>query len=287
MDGKTPTKQKSIFKKYLLYVLIGGIAVTALIAISAIIIGEWSDAIGKAILLTTSSWIHCLIALAVISFLPNDSKKNNYQSIFIYTVFGITIASFLTTVLNIFEVIPKYVDISCPSCYYAAPIRYTFITRNLYFWYFGVVLASLIITVILSRSAKKDQNTQTLAYTSAASIVLLMIMFFPPIFSFYIELPDIYFRLILVVAIIASTAAILSVVFGHLYRVQHPELAPKAVAPATIGDGAVDGAIEEVVSVPEKKRLPTWAIVLIVLGVIFVVLPTIGVLLVISSIVSF
>lgn len=280
MDTKTSTKPTSIFKKYLLYVLIGGLTVTALIAIVAIIIGEWNDATSKAVWLTVSSWVHCLIALAVVSHLPNDgSKRGNYWNIFTYTVFGATIASFITTVLDIFDIIPAYIEKTIMPATGIDVFRADIpsqalvpahITESLYFWYFGLILASLIISTILNCSIKKDKNTKTLAYVGVSSVVLLMILFFPPVFSAYIDFPDVYYRIILAVAIVFSTTSILSVVFGHLYRVKHPELASKPVAPIIAGDNPASE------SAPAKKRLPVWAIVLIVLGSVFIGLPVLG-----------
>lgn len=330
MDNKTPVKPTSIFKKYLLYVLIGGLITTASIAVVAIIIGEWNNAITKAIWLTISSWIHCLVALAIASALPNDDKKrSDYWNIFIYTLFGITIASFVTTVLNIFEIIPAYMA-ARPATNNIFSIGFaqtpTYITVRLYFWYFGLILASLVSTAVLNYSIKRDRNTQLTSYIGVGAIVLFMTLFFPPVFSAYIDFPEVYYRVILALAVVFSTTIILSVIFGHLYRVKHPELvvpktdnseyqrAVQIVISAGKGstsilqrqmnigygkaaklldemeangiispsDGTnssrrvlVSASVGQAISAPApaKKGLPAWAIVLIILGSVFIGLP--------------
>ena len=224
-------KKTSAFKRYFLYVLIGGLSITALIAIVAIIIGDWNDAITRSIQLTISGWIHSLAALGLISMFERDKK----HPITIYSLFGITITSFIITVFNIFDVIPQADSLD--------------ITGGLYFWLIGVGLTAAILDLLFTAAKNKDTATKSALYVAASSLGLFITLCLPPVFNMYLRLPDVYGRILLAIAILGSTSTIISVVLTRLYRVKNPEAAAQAAEAAKLA--------------AQSGKLPTWAIVLI------------------------
>jgi hypothetical protein len=254
---QTADKHPSMVKKWFLYIMIGGLIVTALISIVAIVIGEWNNLITKAILLTVSSWIHTLIALAIASADFTSSGKKSYYNIFVFAFFGAVIASFITTVLNIFDIIPVEYSVG--------------ITAGLYFWYAGVLAASLVAAAMLTSAAKKDKATALATRTGVGALALFMLLFFFPIFHRLIDIPDVYYRILLALSVVFSTTIIIAVILGHLYTTKHPKIAKDATYTApTETTQAASGTAEP------HKGLPTWVIILIVVASLFWGLPLLG-----------
>jgi magnesium-transporting ATPase (P-type) len=213
-----------------------GLGLTALIAIVAIIIGEWNDAITRSIGLTFSGWVHALVALGLLN-LVERAKQNPITT---YTLFGVTIASFITTVFNIFDIIPRSDS--------------AVITFSLYAWYLGAIIAGVIIDALLHAAKKRDTLTRASVYTAVTSLAAFVLLSLLLVFNMYLHLPDLYGRILLVLAIVFSTSCVLSVVFSHLYRIKHPEAIAKPALTSTEA------------AIAKHQALPGWAIALIIIG---------------------
>jgi hypothetical protein len=89
-------------KSAILYVLIGGLVISALISIVAILIGEFNSVITKALLTTFVFVTHSLIILALVSADRNNSIG---KAVIPSTIFLAIIANMFTTTLGTWNVI--------------------------------------------------------------------------------------------------------------------------------------------------------------------------------------
>jgi len=245
-------EKTSSFKRYFLYLLIAGLSITALISIIAVIIGEWNDAITRSIGLTVSGWIHSMFALSIMNSLDRSDKKH---SLVIYSVFGATLASFIITVLNIFNIFPT---------------GYAFqLTIRLYTWLLGAIFSCFVIDALRKLAKNKDIATKSSLYVtigSVATFITICLLFVFDEISY--DLPAVIGRILLAVAILGSTSSIISVVLTRLHKVKHPKLYKQT----TKSDSPQNDQ--------ERARgLPVWAIILITISALFTVGPLIFTLL--------
>jgi hypothetical protein len=201
-----PTKslKSSQIKKYFLYVMIGGLIISAAISIGAVLIGEFNDFISKALFTTLSIVFHSLIALAFVSI--NVKHRTKADEIIVDTLFSITVASFATSVLAIWQVV-------------TGPI-----VGHLYLVFLYVLIAAGLCRALLQAN-RIDNNTRNLANSSVAITIFLLLFLMPSVFIEYpYTLPDIYYRGIAATAILLGTTSILTAILDRLYLNKHPEL---------------------------------------------------------------
>ncbi len=230
------------FRKYFLYILIGGVVLSAGISIVAILIGQINDYIARALWTTFLMVIHALIALAFISVAGKQHTRG--QEIVINTLFGLTIASFFTSTLGAWNVITGLMSL------------------HLYQIYFNTLIAAFVVQVLLSVKLV-DQLTNRFMRAAIWLTITMWAYLIPAAFdnSYSSALPAIYYRGISALGIALGTTIVLVVIFHQLYVSKHPEL--KAAAQGTTG----------------SKGMPLWLIILliilglpallVVLGVIF------------------
>lgn len=215
---------KRQFRKYFLYVLIGGVIISALISVVAILIGEVNDYISRALLTTLSMVIHAMIALAFMSATNHTHSRG--QELVINTLFGITIASFFTSTLSIWKVIDGQT------------------TTDFYQLYFYALIAAFIIQAMLSVNVI-DKITANLMRAAQWMTVGMWVYLIPSVFdnSYPKSWPEIYYRGIAALGILLGTTLILVVIFHRLYVTKHPEL--------------------KVPGTPKAGGMPVWLIVLL------------------------
>lgn len=243
-EKSTQTPKRGQFRKYFLYVLIGGVVISAIISIVAILIGEVNDYISRALLTTLSMVVHAMIALAFMSV--TTKQRTTGQELVINTLFGITIASFFTSTLGIWRVVAGDTVL------------------DFYQLYFYAIIAVFIVQMLLSVNTI-DKITNRLMQTSVGLVVLLWLYLIPSVFdnSYPKSWPEIYYRGIAAIGIALGTVLILVTIFHRLYLTKHPEA--KAVAG------------------PKAGGMPVWLIVLlcvicapVVLGYLSVILGLLG-----------
>lgn len=191
-------------KKYFLYVMIGGLVLSATISIIAVLIGEFNDYIQKSLLTTFSIVIHSMLALAFVSV--NTEHHNEADEIPLNTLFGIIVASFATSIFAIWDIMSGEI---VGDCYLA---------------YFYAIIAALLCRVLF-QSNRTDKNTRALANSSMGVTVFLFVLLMPSVFVNYPALlPDIYYRLIAATAILLGTTSVLTAIMHRLYINKHPEI---------------------------------------------------------------
>lgn len=243
-EHTTRPAPKNQYRKYFLYVLIVGVIISALISIIAILIGEVNDYISRALQTTLSMVIHAMIALAFMS--TTNRTRSRGQELVINTLFGITIASFFTSTLSIWQVISSQTTI------------------DFYQLYLYALIAVLIIQAMFSVNVI-DKTTANLMRTAQGMTVAMWVYLIPSVFDDNIpkSMPELYYRGIAALGILLGTVLILVVIFHRLYIAKHPEL-------KLVGNAKAGG-------------MPLWLIVLlcvvcapVVFGYLAVILSALG-----------
>lgn len=225
-DPPAPAAKHSRFRKYFFYVLIGGVVISALISVVAILIGEINDYISRSLLTTLSMVIHAMIALAFMS--ATGTQRTTGQELVINTLFGVTIASFFTTTLGIWKVISGDT------------------MADFYQLYLYALLAALLVRMLLGVNTI-DKLTNGLMRTAIGTTVFLWLYLIPSVFDdgYPKTWPEVYYRGIAAVGVVLGTVLILVTIFHRLYLVKHPE----ARAAAS--------------SAPRAGGIPVWLIVIL------------------------
>jgi len=214
------------YRKYFLYVLIGGVVVSALISIGAILIGRIDDNIARALWTTFLTVIHALVILA---FMSSASRKRSAgDELTVNALYTVTIASYFTSVLAAWDVLGDR------------------LTGDFYQLYFYTVIIVLVVRLLL-RIRAVDEMTKRMRQALLGSVALLWAYLIPSVFDDeYIKvLPGLYYRGIAALAVLIGTLAVLMTIFHRIYTMRHPEA--------------------RVTAESHPKRFPVWAVVLIIL----------------------
>ncbi len=195
-----------------LYVLIGGLVISALISVVAILIGEFNDIVQKAIATTISLVVHSSIVLLVIL----ADRTNQLGKAIVPTTFVVTvIASMVTSALGLWGVWGD--DLSWRMVnVYALAIGIAFIIDG------------------LMRLRLKTQLMQVLPYVTIGLFALLGLVLIPWILFFDATwVTDVYYRIIGATAILAVTSLVVTAIVNRISIAQKPELAKtKTTIPA-------------------------------------------------------
>ena len=192
-------------KKYIMYVLIGGLVLSALISIVAVLVGEFSDTVRRAFGTTFTIMVHSLLGLL---FLSVKRIRTLAGSIMLNTIFTLVVASMMTSILSIWDIFSS---------------RFT---GDLYTTYFLSIIAALIIAGLVSAHIK-DKVVGAIAWSAAGSVAVAFASLLPWIFAEYARLlPDFYFRVVAALFILAATATILTIIFDRLYQLKNPDKKP-------------------------------------------------------------
>lgn len=194
-------------KKYIMYVLIGGLVLSALISIIAVLAGEFGDTVGRAFGTTLTIMVHSLLGLL---FLSVKRSRTLSSAIIVNTVFTLVVASMMTSILGIWDILSEQ------------------LVGDLYSTYFLTVIAALIIAGLVSTHTK-DKVVGAVAWTGSGTVAVAFVSLLPWIFTDLPSLlPEFYFRVVAALFILAATTTILAIIFDRLYVLKHPE--PKAEA---------------------------------------------------------
>lgn len=203
-DNKKELSSKfSKIRLALLYVLIGGLVVSALISVAAILIGEFNSSIVKALATTFVFVAHSLVVLGIVSA---DTRNQIGKSLVSSTILAATIANLFTMTLGIWDL------------WWDGSSWKAFLIYNL-------IIGSAFLIAGTLKLRLKHLATSITAWVTTGFIINLAMLLAP-----WIAAPeatwisDFYFRLIGAVAILASTALILLVIFNRIALSQKPEL---------------------------------------------------------------
>lgn len=190
-------------KKYIMYVLIGGLVLSALISIVAVLAGEFGDTAGRAFGTTFTIMIHSLLGLL---FLSVKRSRTLSSAILVNTVFTLVVASMMTSILGIWDILPNK------------------LVEDLYGTYLLTLIAALIIAGLVSAHVK-DKIVGTMAWGASGTVAVAFASLLPWVFAEYPSmLPEFYFRVVAALFILAATVTILTIIFDRLFMIKHPEV---------------------------------------------------------------
>lgn len=215
-NNKVQSSKFSKIRLALLYILIGGLVVSALISVAAILIGEFNSSIIKALATTFVFVAHSLVVIGIVSA---DSRNQIGKSLVSSTMLAATIANLFTMTLGIWDL------------WWDGSSWKAFLIYNL-------IIGSAFLIAGTLKLRLKHLATSITAWTTTALIINLALLLGP-----WIAAPDaswisdFYFRLIGAIAILASTSLILLVIFNRIALSQKPELSQTRPAVSKLSTG--------------------------------------------------
>lgn len=196
------------FNKYVLYTLVGGLIISALISVVAVLIGEFNSTLTKALGTTGSMVAHAIVALLLVSI----SSKGQGNGLVLNTLLSITVASFITSLFGIWDILEG---------------RILGDLYLLYLYTFGAVVWIQLHLKI--QEYVPDKLVRFATYAAIGLTVLFYILLIPTIFTHYPDkLPEFHYRGMAATIILLATASILTIVFHRIYIFKHPETKSQA-----------------------------------------------------------
>ncbi|MBS3091862.1 hypothetical protein J4466_00425 [Candidatus Pacearchaeota archaeon] len=193
------------FKKFFLFNLIGGLVISALVAVVTVLIGAFNEVTARVLFTLLMVIIHSLVSLA---FIWDNEKQNTFERLAFFTnvLFFIIVLSFITSILGIWKVIPLE------------------IVWHLYQTYFVIGFASLHGD-ILSKALNKENYIDMIIYLNYIFMVIVVLMLLPLIYldNAMKTLGEIYYRILAAMGIIDGTLSILTIIFYKLFLHKHPK----------------------------------------------------------------
>jgi hypothetical protein len=205
----TQPSRLSKLKLAFLYVLIGGLAASGLLAIVALLVGSFSTEIQKSLQTIFIFFSHSLLILAL---LWSDKYDDVGRKLLPTTIFALTLANIITTTLATWEIITTETG---------------WRALGLYFLIIGAVF---IISGLLKLRLKHAVTLQGI-YATIGSISLLVIALAPWVLVESINFDPLYFRIVAALAILSSTIFIIAIILRSIALAHNSEL--KASKPAT------------------------------------------------------
>lgn len=225
-------------KKYFIFTLIASLIASALVAVITVLVGEFTDTLGKVLGTLIMVIIHALVAL---SFIWDNEKKNTFKrlAVFINTLFILIILSFFTSIFGIWGII----DVS--------------LLEKLYKTYFVFAFAALHGN-ILAKAMGKEKYLDAIIYSNYIFMAIVVLMLMPIIFVTNPEraLGEFYFRILGASAIIDGTLSVLTIIFYKLYIRNHPN-------EVNMMAGGYSTSMQSGQAIP-KKGLSVWVWILII-----------------------
>ena len=190
-------------KDLFIKILIGSLIAAAAIAVIAVLIGSFSDILGKALATLALVIIHALASLLYIGQTQKHDGEDEFK-ILNNAIFTIIILSFFTSIFGVWELLPGE------------------IVAKLYGTYL-IALFACIHAEMLVRTLKKTQTIDSVVYGNFVFMGVVILLLLPLLWMPDVEFGDFYFRVLAAAAIIDATLTILSVILHRLYLQKHPE----------------------------------------------------------------
>lgn len=199
-----PVSRSASLNKYFLYTLVAGLIISALISIVAVLVGEFNSTMARALGTTGSMVGHTLVALMIVSA---SSKRGRAGGLILNALLAITIASFITSLLAIWDIVTGRV------------------VSDLYLVYFYTFSAVLWIQLLLKVGENAlDKATHITSFVGIGLTILLYALLVPTVFIHYPDrAAEFHLRALAASAIALATASVLAIVFHRIHLFKHPE----------------------------------------------------------------
>lgn len=241
-------RAKDLFFKLLIVSLVAA----ASVAVVAVLLGEFNEALRNSLLTIFMMVIHSSLS---IGFIANNEEQNNLDNLPVFTnaTFGALVLSFGTSVLGIWDVISGD------------------FVGNLYMLYF-VLLFAVLHGEVLGKTLGMQKGRDKLVYINYVFMAAVVLLLVPVIFAEDTDiLGSLYFRILAACSIIDATLTLLIAIFHKIYLDKHPKVIDPIFnmavqTPAQQGQSQVAGqpTQPQPVMVPHK-RMSVLNVLLIVL----------------------
>lgn len=179
------TKLKTAF----LYILVGALVISAIVAVLALLIGQLNTAIGRSFLTIFILFTHSLIILAL---LWADSRNEVGRKLLPTSILVLTFANMITTMLATWDII------SADTAWRA-------------FWLYFLVLGTMFIIVGALKLRIAQTATQVALYTATGLISLTVLALVPWVLDLF-PLDPVYYRIVAALSILATTAYMVAII---------------------------------------------------------------------------
>lgn len=230
-------------KKLSINTMIGSLIGAAVIAVVAVLVGEFNDVLGKALFTLLIVTLHALVCLG---FIDSKSKANNPDDLkfFTNTIFVLIVFSFITAVFGVWELFPGE------------------LISRLYGTYFIVAFAALH-GEMLHKTTGLDATINKIVYSNYIFMGLVIAQLLPILWApTGTEFPGFYYRLLAAAAIVDATLTILAVILHKLYLQKHPELKSQLFTQVVYAIDANGNKIPQAIEAPKRRAHP----LLVILG---------------------
>ena len=211
----TQPNRLSKLKLAFLYVLIGGLAASGLLAIIALLVGSFSTEIQRSLQTIFIFFSHSLLILAL---LWSDKYDDVGRKLLPTSIFALTLANIITTTLATWEII------STDTGWRALGL------------YFLIIGAMFIITGLLKLRLKHKVTSQGI-YATIGSVSLLVIALAPWVLVENNTFDPLYFRVVAALAILTSTIFIIAIILRSIALAHNSELKASKPVSAPIANG--------------------------------------------------
>jgi len=198
------------FKNIFIYAFVGSLIISALVAITTVLTGSFSEVTSRVFLSLFMVVVHSLISLF---FIWDDSRHNTFTKLafFMNTLFVIVILSFVTSLFGVWKILSPE------------------IIGHIYYQVYFLIACGAFHADMLSKASHKEKYIDGVIYANYAFIAIIIAMFMPIIFVDNYEnvLGEMYLRSFAAVGIIDGTLSILTIIFYKLYMFRHPEIKEK------------------------------------------------------------
>lgn len=225
--------QLAVIKKIAINSMIVSLIGAAVVAVIAVLVGEFNDIFGRALFTLLVVALHALVCLA---FLESRSKIENMDSLkfFTDTLFILIVLSFVTAIFGIW-------DIASGS-----------IVAKLYGTYFIAAFASLH-GEMLYKAQGVEKTISSIVYGNYIFMAVVIALLLPVVWAADADFPGFYYRLLAAAAIVDATLTILAVILYKLYLQKHPKVESEIFTQVVYTVDAEGNKVQQTVA-PNKRR---------------------------------
>lgn len=190
VEQAVDTERIGKLKLWLLYVLIGGLVAAALIAIVAVLVGEFNTVLQKAL---GTIFIFVTHSLFILGLVWTDTQNRLGRSIIPTTLLATGLANIVTSTLGTWEII------STETAWRAV-------------LFYMLLIGSAFLTTAAFRLRVPVKTIQILTYVTVGSIVAWTLMLTPWVFAVVENFNPLYFRIIAALTILVATTLLVTVI---------------------------------------------------------------------------
>lgn len=207
-----PPTRLGTLKLAFLYVLIAGLASSAIVAVAALLLWDFTSAMARSLLTIFIFFTHSLLVLAV---LWADKRNQVGRLLLPTTIVILTLANMVTTTLGTWDII------SAETAWRA--VGFYFLTLGAVF----VVTACLQLRIA-------QQAVQVALFTSIGFIVATVLAVTPWVFQVVSTFDPLYYRIVAALTILTTASFLIALILRGIALAQHSELqATKPVSEPT------------------------------------------------------